>query len=122
MARKIYARRPPPPPGRRRRPAPSPEPRRDALIVVHMESADPRVLDTEARKLYEKLTASGAELIGPLPVPVRLERGEEMPDAPRRVFRRIIHITKSTEKTMGVLEKLPVSQHLSIFLEVEEAG
>ena len=85
-----------------------------------MESEDPRLLDKEARNLYERLTHSGAHLIGPVPIPIRMHRDARCPETAATIHRRFFNILTSTEETISVLEKLPISQHISISFEVEE--
>lgn len=124
MPKKIYVRTRIPPPvqrPRQRREAPDTI-RSDDKVLVHLESEDPRLLDMEARRLYEILTKSRARVVGPIPVPIKVSHDAQGVDAGARVHRRLMKIVKSTEETILLLEKLEMSHHVSIAFEVEETS
>jgi small subunit ribosomal protein S10 len=120
MPKKIYVRTPPSMPKERRKAGAPSTTRHDDRILVHMESEDPRLLDSEARRLYEILANSGAKILGPIPIPIKVLTDAHCPEKESRIHRRFMKILTSTEETISALEKLPVSHHISISFEVED--
>ncbi len=91
-------------------------------LLLHLESPDPNLLDKETAKIYTCLRESGAEVRGPIPLPVRFAGGESSPGegtAPR-LHRRAFKVLSPTEKTIALLEKLPLSGAVSALVQVEE--
>jgi len=113
---------PPPAQGRKQKREAPATIRSDDRVLVNMESEDPRLLDMEARRLYEILIHSGAKVLGPIPVPIRVVRDADVREMESRIHRRCIKILRSTEETISVLEKLQVSHHIAISFEVEESN
>ncbi len=91
-----------------------------AGVVICLESEDPRLLDTETRRLYDMLAEVNAQMSGPFPLPVRTISGFAGSDTLRRIHRRTLKILRSTPETIGVLERLQLSHHVSITIETAE--
>jgi len=92
-------------------------------LLLHLESPDPNLLDKETAKLYNRLRQSGAEIHGPLPLPVCSPGGGPPPggDPPTpRVHRRVFKILFPTGETIALLERLPLSGAVSALVRVEE--
>lgn len=107
---------------RRRRVTPAEAGRWRGRFLLQLESPDPRLLDKEAAKIYQRIRQSGAQVKGPIPLPVRTVSG-----APGKGGRQCIHIRCfqvlcPRDETISVLEQLSLSQivHSSILVEEME--
>jgi len=88
--------------------------------MLHLESPDPNLLDKETAKLYHRIRDSGAEIRGPVPLPVRHPDGSAAEGSPARIHRRLFRILSPTGETVALLEKLSLSGAVSARVEVEE--
>jgi small subunit ribosomal protein S10 len=89
-------------------------------LFLHLESPDPNLLDKETSKLYLRIRESGAQIQGPVPLPVRFQEGSGPGGEPARIHRRMFKVLSPTGKTVSLLEKLSLSGSVTAFVEVEE--
>ncbi len=109
--------------GRKKKPtasSPEPNPVWKNRLILHLESPDPNLLDKETLKLYNRIRESGAEIQGPVPLPVRHSEESGQGEDAVTVHRRLFKILSPTGKTMTLLEKLSLSGSVSALVQVEE--
>jgi ribosomal protein S10 len=122
MPRKVYIRPQPAaaPKRRRGRTHGDPQPHGGTGVLVRLESEDPRLLDSETKRLYEILAGVGSEVVGPFPLPVRVLEGQPAgAGVEKRIHRRTLEIVRPTQETIQVLDRLQMSRHVSIAFETE---
>lgn len=89
-----------------------------------MQSYDYKVLDQTAEEILDASLQSGAEVIGPVPLPTNIEkftviRGPHIDKRSQESFeqrthRRIIDVNNPTPKTLDVLSNLDLPAGVSI--------
>ena len=87
-------------------------------IRIRMESYDPRALDASAREIVEHSKRTSARVLGPIPLPTRIERYTVLrsPHIDKksreqfeiRTHKRIIDIYEPTARTIEALNRLIV--------------
>lgn len=105
---------------RRRQITPAEAGRWRGKLLLQLESPDPRLLDKEAAKIYQRIRQSGARVEGPIPLPVRT-----VPGTPGRGERQCTHVRCfqvfcPRDETISVLEQLSLSQIVRSSILVEE--
>ena len=92
----------------------------ESRILLYLEAEDPKLLDKETHKVYQKIDGTGAKIQGPVPLPVtRLPESRTTLDTDR-IHRRLFRILFPTEKTVSLLEKLALSESVKTSISVEE--
>jgi len=121
MRKKISSTAPAPAgPRKRRTPAAPAHPVWQSRLLLYLESPDPNLLDKESLKLYHRILESGAEVQGPVPLPVRSPEGPAPGDTDPRIHRRRFVILSPTGTTVSILEKLSLSGSVSARVHVED--
>ncbi len=87
-------------------------------IRIRMEAYDHRILDIAAAKIVETAKETGAKVVGPVPLPTKIERytvlrSPHVDKKSREQFeilthKRIIDIAEPTGKTMDALKKTDI--------------
>lgn len=87
-------------------------------IRIRMESYDPRALDASAKEIVEQAKRTSAKVLGPIPLPTRIERytvlrGPHIDKKSReqfemRIHKRIVDILEPTARTIEALNRLIV--------------
>ncbi len=87
-------------------------------IRIRMEAYDHRILDLAAAKIVETAKKTGAKVVGPVPLPTKIERytvlrSPHVDKKSREQFeilthKRIIDIAEPTGKTMDALKKTDI--------------
>ena len=87
-------------------------------IRIRMEAYDHRILDLAAAKIVETAKKNGAKVVGPVPLPTKIERytvlrSPHVDKKSREQFeilthKRIIDIAEPTGKTMDALKKTDI--------------
>ncbi|PJA39984.1 30S ribosomal protein S10 [candidate division WWE3 bacterium CG_4_9_14_3_um_filter_39_7] len=95
-----------------------------ARIRVKLQSYDYKVLDQTAEEILDAALQSGAEVIGPVPLPTRIEkftviRGPHIDKRSQEAFEqrthaRLIDVNDPTPKTIDVLSNLDLPAGVSI--------
>ena len=93
-------------------------------IRIRMESYDHRVLDQSAADIVATAKRTGAQVLGPIPLPTRIERYTVLrsPHVDKksreqfeiRTHKRLIDIYEPTSKTVDALGKLSVPAGVDI--------
>ena len=101
-------------------------------IRIRLTGFDHRLLDHSARNIVESTRRTGAELVGPIPLPVKISRytvlrsphvnKKSREQFEMRVFTRILDIAEPTDQTISRLMKLdlPAGVDVSIVTQKEE--
>ena len=95
-------------------------------IRIRMEAYDHEILDQSAVELVEKAKETGAFVMGPVPLPTRIERytvirGPHVDKKSREQFemrthKRLIDITKATPATVNAISlvQMPAGVHITV--------
>ncbi len=85
-------------------------------IRIRLKSYDHRVLDQSARKIVEAAEGTGAAVVGPVPLPTKIERFTVMRSTfidkdsreqlEIRTHKRLIDVLEPTAKTVDTLMRL----------------
>lgn len=85
-------------------------------IRIRLKSYDHRVLDQSARKIVEAAERTGAAVVGPVPLPTKIERFTVMRSTfidkdsreqlEIRTHKRLIDVVEPTTKTVDTLMRL----------------
>lgn len=96
----------------------------DQKIRIRMEAYDHRALDQASQEIIESAKRSGAKVIGPVPLPTRIERYTVLrsPHVDKRsreqfeirTHKRLIDIVEPTAKTIDSLNKLNMPAGIEI--------
>lgn len=97
-------------------------------IRIRMEAYDHRVLDQAAAEIVETAKRTGAKVLGPIPLPTRVERYTVLrsPHVDKksreqfeiRTHKRIIDILEPTAKTVDALNRLNMPAGIEIKIKV----
>lgn len=100
----------------------------DQKIRIRMEAYDYRVLDQAAAEIVETAKRTGAKVLGPVPLPTRIERYTVLrsPHVDKksreqfeiRTHKRIIDILEPTAKTVDALNRLNMPAGIEIRIKV----
>jgi small subunit ribosomal protein S10 len=100
----------------------------DQKIRIRMEAYDHRVLDQAAAEIVETAKRTGAKVLGPIPLPTRVERYTVLrsPHVDKksreqfeiRTHKRIIDILEPTAKTVDALNRLNMPAGIEIKIKV----
>ena len=93
-------------------------------IRIRMEAYDHRVLDESCRKIVETAKDTGARVVGPIPLPTRIERytvlrspfidKKSREQFEIRTHKRLIDICEPTAKTVDALGRLDMPAGVEI--------
>lgn len=127
MVRRIFPSTPRPPEEkkkRRRQVTPAEAGQWRGKLLLQLESPDPRILDKEAAKMYQRLRQSGARVEGPIPLAVRTAPGAPGQQDRQRIHVRCFQIVSPKDETVALLEQISLSQivRTSILVEEETEG
>ncbi len=97
-------------------------------IRIRLRGYDHRVLDQSAGDIVETAKRTGARVIGPIPLPTRIERytvnrsphsdKKSMEQFEIRTHKRILDIVEPTAKTVDELKKLNLPAGVDITIKV----
>lgn len=97
-------------------------------IRVRLKSYDYRVLDQTAEEILDTALRTGAKVVGPVPLPIKLEkftviRGPHIDKRSQETFemrthKRIIDILEPTPKTLESLSNLEIPAGISIEIKM----
>ena len=97
-------------------------------IRIRLKGYDHRVLDQSAQRIVETAERTGARVVGPVPLPTRIERFTVMRSPfidkdsqehfEMRTHKRLIDVLEPTPKTVDALMRLnlPAGVHIEIKL------
>jgi small subunit ribosomal protein S10 len=105
--------------------------KKNKKITLKFSAFDHRILDREVQRVLEAVRKTGAEVVGPMPMPRRIERftvnrsthvdKESREQFEIRTFKRNMIITPS-EQTMDALMKLELAAGVDVEIKASEGG
>ena len=97
-------------------------------IRIRLKSFDHRVLDTSSKDIVEAAKRTGARVVGPIPLPTRIERvtvnrspfvnKKSMEQFEIRTHKRLLDIIDPTIKTVDELKKLNLPAGVDIIIKI----
>ena len=97
-------------------------------IRIRMQAYDHRVLDQAVSEIVETARATGSEVVGPIPLPTRIERftvnrsphvdKKSMDQFEMRTHKRMFDILDPTVKTVEELKKLNLPAGVDISIKI----
>ena len=97
-------------------------------IRIRLQAYDHRVLDQAVESIVETARGSGARVVGPVPLPTRIERWtvnrsphvdkKSMDQFEMRTHKRLVDIVSPTAKTVDELKKLNLPSGVDISIRI----
>ena len=97
-------------------------------IRIRLQAYDHRVLDQAVTEIIETARGSGAQVVGPVPLPTRIERWtvnrsphvdkKSMDQFEMRTHKRLLDIVSPTAKTVDELKKLNLPAGVDISIRI----
>jgi len=97
-------------------------------IRIRLQSYDHNVLDKAVAEIIEKTKGTGAQVVGPTPLPTRIERftvnrsphvdKKSMDQFEMRTHKRLLDIIEPTSKTVDELKKLNLPAGVDITIKL----
>ena len=97
-------------------------------IRIRLPAYDHRVLDQAVESIVETARGSGARVVGPVPLPTRIERWtvnrsphinkKSMDQFEMRTHKRLVDIVSPTAKTVDELKKLNLPAGVDISIRI----
>ena len=97
-------------------------------IRIRLQAYDHRVLDQAVESIVETARGSGARVVGPVPLPTRIERWtvnrsphinkKSMDQFEMRTHKRMLDIVSPTPKTVDELKKLNLPAGVNITIKI----
>ena len=98
-------------------------------IRIKLKSFDHMLLDKSAKKIAETVTATGAKVCGPIPLPTKKEvvtilravhkYKDSREQFEQRTHKRLIDIVAPTQKTVDALSRLEMPAGVSIDIKMK---
>ncbi len=100
----------------------------DNKIRIRLKAYDPRVIDQAAEEIIDTAKRTGATVVGPVPLPTKIERytvlksphvdKKSREQFETRIHKRLLDILNPTAKTVDELKKLNLSAGVDIRIKV----
>ncbi len=100
----------------------------DQRIRIRLQAYDHKVLDQAVLDIIDTAKGSGAEVVGPTPLPTRIERftvnksphvnKKSMEQFEMRTHKRLLDIMQPTAKTIDELKKLNLPAGVDITIKI----
>lgn len=97
-------------------------------IRIRLKSYDHRLIDQSAKEITETAKRTGAQIIGPIPLPTRIEKltilisphvdKDARDQYEIRTHKRLMDIVQPTDKTVDALMKLDLSAGVDVQISV----
>ncbi|MDI6774682.1 MAG: 30S ribosomal protein S10 [Verrucomicrobiota bacterium] len=97
-------------------------------IRIRLQAYDHKVLDQAVKDIIETAKGSGAQVVGPIPLPTRMERytvnrsphadKKSMDQFEIRTHKRLLDILEPTAKTVDELKKLNLPAGVDITIKI----
>ncbi|NLL82715.1 MAG: 30S ribosomal protein S10 [Lentisphaerae bacterium] len=97
-------------------------------IRIRLQAYDHRVLDLAVGGIIETARATGAQVVGPIPLPTRIERftvnrsphvdKKSMDQFEMRTHKRLLDIVSPTAKTVEELKKLNLPAGVDVSIRI----
>lgn len=98
-------------------------------IRIRLKSFDHKLIDTSAKEIVETAKRAGAQVKGPIPMPVRREshtilvsphvNKDARDQYEIRTHKRVMDIVEPNEKTIDALMKLDLAAGVDVKIEVQ---
>ena len=99
-------------------------------IKIRLKSFDHRLIDSSTREIVETAKRTGAQIRGPIPLPIRKEKvtvltsphvnKDARDQYELRTHKRLVVIVKPTEKTVDALMKLDLAAGVDVQISLDE--
>ena len=97
-------------------------------IRIRLKAFDYRMLDTSAQEIVETAKRTGAQVVGPIPLPTRIEKftvnrsphvdKKSMDQFELRTHKRLLDIVNPTMNTVDELKKLNLPAGVDITIKI----
>ena len=98
-------------------------------IRIRLKAYDHRVLDQSAKRIVETAERTGAKVVGPVPLPTRIERFtvNRSPHVDKksreqfeiRTHKRLLDILEPTQQTIDALGKLDLAAGVDVEIKLQ---
>jgi len=102
--------------------------KKESKLRIKLKSYDSRIIDLSCSKIVDTAVRTGAEVVGPVPLPTRIERftvirGPHIDKRSREQFelrthKRVIDVLKPTSSTIETLSKLSLPAGVGISIKM----
>ena len=102
--------------------------KKNQRIRIRLKAFDHKLIDCSTKEIVETAKRTGAQVIGPIPLPTRMERytvlvsphvNKDARDQYEiRTHKRLIDIVQPTEKTVDALMKLDLAAGIDVVIDV----
>ena len=99
------------------------------LIRIRLKSFDHRLIDESTKKITQTAKRTGAQIVGPVPLPTKIERMTILISPHKdkdardqyeiRTHRRLVYIVQPPEKTVDALMKLDLAAGVDVQISLE---
>ena len=99
-------------------------------IKIRLKSFDHRMIDTSTREIVDTVKRTGAQIRGPIPLPVRKEKfsvlisphvnKDAQDQYELRTHLRLVIIVNPTEKTVDALMKLDLAAGVDVQISLDD--
>ncbi|MDF1797343.1 MAG: 30S ribosomal protein S10 [Coxiellaceae bacterium] len=103
--------------------------KKNQRIRIRLKAFDHKLIDRSTKEIVETAKRTGAQVIGPIPMPTRIERYTVLisPHVDKdardqyeiRTHKRLVDIEGPTEKTVDALMKLDLAAGVDVQISVE---
>ncbi len=100
----------------------------DQTIRIQLKAFDHRLIDLSTREIVETAKRTGAMVVGPIPLPTKKERfnilksphvnKDARDQLELRTYKRLMDITKPTDKTVDALMKLDLAAGVDVQIKL----
>lgn len=100
----------------------------DQTIRITLKAFDHRLIDLSTKEIVETAKRTGALVVGPIPLPTKKERFDilKSPHVNKdardqyelRTYKRLMDITKPTDKTVDALMKLDLAAGVDVQIKL----
>lgn len=101
---------------------------KESKLRIKLKSYDSRIIDLSCSKIVDTAVRTGAEVVGPVPLPTRIERftvirGPHIDKRSREQFelrthKRVIDVLSPTSSTIETLSKLSLPAGVGISIKM----
>ena len=96
----------------------------DPKIKVRFKAYDDKLLDQTVGEIVHTVRRTGAQIVGPIPLPTRLNKYTAVDKKSREQFevrthKRLLYIMDTTPQTMDALMRLDISAGVDIAIKQE---
>lgn len=100
-------------------------------INIRLKSFDHKLIDISTKEIVETAKRTGSHVVGPVPLPTKKEKYTVLTSPHKdkdardqyeiRTHKRLVVISKPTEKTVDALMKLDLASGVDVQIKLQEA-